>query len=129
MTRLLYGSGLRLMECHHLRIKDIDFSSKQIIVRDGKGFKDRVTILPESIIPDLKQHLIKVKVLHEHFLKRGYGEIELPYVLERKYRMQNMNGAGSMYFLQKMFLLVPEQEPEEDIIFMRVYYNGQLKKQ
>lgn len=85
MVKLLYGSGLRLMECHSLRIKDIDFSAKQIIVRDGKGSKDRVTILPESITQDLKQHLIKVKALHEYFLKRGYGKVELPYALERKY--------------------------------------------
>ena len=70
MVSLLYGSGLRLMECHRLRIKDIDFSAKYIIVRDGKGFKDRVTILPESVIPELKRHL-----------KRGYGEVELPYAL------------------------------------------------
>ena len=62
------------MECHRLRIKDIDFSAKYIIVRDGKGFKDRVTILPESVIPELKRHL-----------KRGYGEVELPYALSKKY--------------------------------------------
>jgi site-specific recombinase XerD len=64
MVSLLYGSGLRLMECHRLRVKDIDFTAKHIIVRDGKGFKDRVTILPESVIPELKRHLIRVKSLH-----------------------------------------------------------------
>ena len=85
MVSLLYGSGLRLMECHRLRIKDIDFSAKHIIVRDGKGFKDRVTILSESVIPELKGHLIRVKSLHNDFLKRGYGEVELPYALSKKY--------------------------------------------
>lgn len=85
MVSLLYGSGLRLMECHRLRIKDIDFSAKYIIVRDGKGFKDRVTILPESVIPELKRHLIRAKSLHNDFLKRGYGEVELPYALSKKY--------------------------------------------
>ena len=85
MASLLYGSGLRLMECHRLRIKDIDFSAKQIIVRDGKGFKDRVTILPESVIPELKQHLIRIKSLHHDFLKRGFGEVELPYALSKKH--------------------------------------------
>jgi integron integrase len=85
MVSLLYGSGLRLMECHRLRVKDIDFTAKHIIVRDGKGFKDRVTILPESVIPELKRHLIRVKSLHNHFLKRGYGEVELPYALSKKY--------------------------------------------
>jgi integrase len=79
MVRLLYGSGLRLMECHRLRVKDIDFLANQIIVRDGKEFKDRVTVLLESIITDLRQHLITVKALHEHFGKQGFREVELPY--------------------------------------------------
>ncbi len=85
MARFLYGSGLRLMECLRLRIKDIDYSAKHIIVRDGKGSKDRVTILPETIIPELSQHLVRVKALHDDFLQRGYGEVELPYALVRKY--------------------------------------------
>ena len=73
------------MECHRLRIKDIDFSVKHIIVRDGKGFKDRVTILPESLFQRLKEHLALVKSLHNDFLRKGYGEVELPYALSRKY--------------------------------------------
>jgi integron integrase len=85
MVRLLYGSGLRLIECHRLRIKDIDFSANHIFVRSGKGFKDRVTILPQLLVPHLKQHLIKVRSLHEYFKKQGYGEVELPYALEKKY--------------------------------------------
>ena len=85
IVSLLYGSGLRLMECLRLRVKDIDFAVKHIIVRDGKGFKDRVTILPESIIPELKEHLVRIKALHEDFLRRGYGDVELPYALIRKY--------------------------------------------
>jgi len=85
MASMLYGSGLRLMECLRLRIKDIDFSAKHITVRDGKGSKDRVTILPETIIPELSQHLVRVKALHDDFLQRGYGEVELPYALVRKY--------------------------------------------
>jgi integrase len=82
---LLYGSGLRLMECLRLRVKDVDFDAKFIIVRDGKGFKDRVTILPESVVPELKEHLVRVKVLHEYFLKNGHGDVELPYALSLKY--------------------------------------------
>ena len=85
MATLLYGSGLRLMECHRLRVKDIDFEQRQIVVRDGKGHKDRITVLPESVIPDLKRHLEKIKALHEVFAERGYGTVELPYALERKY--------------------------------------------
>ncbi|MEW5818160.1 MAG: integron integrase [Spirochaetota bacterium] len=85
IASLLYGSGLRLLECLRLRVKDIDFSSKQIVVRDGKGFKDRVTLLPETIIPESKEHLVRVKALHDDFLGRGYGDVELPYALMRKY--------------------------------------------
>jgi len=85
MVTLLYGSGLRLMECHRLRVKDIDFELRQIIVRDGKGFKDRVTVLPESVILELKNHLERIKALHQVFSKHGHGEVELPYALHRKY--------------------------------------------
>lgn len=85
MTTLLYGSGLQLMECHRLRVKDIDVEQHQIIVCDGKGFKDRVTVLPESVLPELKNHLSKIKALHKEFSRRGYGEVEPPYALERKY--------------------------------------------
>lgn len=85
MATLLYGSGLRLMECHRLRVKDIDIEQRQIVVRDGKGFKDRITVLPESVIPDLTKHLERTKALHQVFTARGYGEVELPYALERKY--------------------------------------------
>ncbi|MBD3270285.1 integron integrase [Candidatus Peregrinibacteria bacterium] len=85
MATLLYGSGLRLMECHRLRVKDIDIEQRQITVRDGKGFKDRITVLPEAVIPDLTRHLKRTKALHQVFTERGYGEVELPYALERKY--------------------------------------------
>ncbi len=85
MAKLLYGSGLRLMECLRLRVKDVDISAKQIMVRDGKGFKDRVTVLAENVVPVLNEHLIRVKALHKDFLCRGYGEVELPYALARKY--------------------------------------------
>ena len=85
MAALLYGSGLRLIECLRLRVKDVDFSAGHIIVRDGKGFKDRVTVLPQAVVPELRNHLVRVKALHEDFLKRGYGEVEMPYALARKY--------------------------------------------
>ncbi len=85
LAQLLYGSGLRLLECVRLRIKDIDFAQRQIIVRDGKGMQDRVTILPESLIEPLQEHLQCIKRLHQEDLKRGYGSVYLPYALERKY--------------------------------------------
>jgi integron integrase len=85
MTKILYGSGLRLMECLRLRIKDLDFGNHQILVRDGKGEDDRVTILPDSLIPDLDLHLQTVALIHQKDLKQGFGEVYLPYALARKY--------------------------------------------
>lgn len=85
MASLLYGAGLRLMECLRLRVKDIDYGQHQIIVRDGKGMKDRVTMLPDALVEPLKQHLQKVKALHQKDLKEGFGAVYLPFALERKY--------------------------------------------
>ena len=82
---LLYGSGLRLGEALELRIKDINFENRQIIVRQAKGDKDRVTALPDKVIPELKQHLNKVYKLHKEDLKRGKGKTKLPYALAIKY--------------------------------------------
>ncbi len=86
MASLLYGAGLRLMECVRLRVKDIDFEYRQITVRDGKGNKDRVTMLPEATIAVLTSHLVRVKTVHEQDLAEGYGAVYLPFALERKYR-------------------------------------------
>ena len=85
IASLLYGSGLRLMECLCLRVKDVDFAAKQIAVHDGKGFKDRITVLPEALTVELSKHLVRVKALHEHFLRIGFGGVELPYALALKY--------------------------------------------
>src|SRR5437870_6246411 len=82
---LLYGSGLRLMECLRLRVKDLDFKYGQITVRDGKGEKDRVTMMPESLKRGLELHLRKVKLIHEEDLRAGFGEVYLPYALGKKY--------------------------------------------
>lgn len=85
MAGLLYGSGLRLMECVRLRVKDIDFGYRQVTVRDGKGEKDRRTVLPESLAADLGRHLERVRLLHQEDSRAGYGRVYLPYALERKY--------------------------------------------
>jgi integron integrase len=82
---LLYGSGLRLMECLRLRIKDIDFERNEITVRDGKGGKDRVTVLPMAVKEALRACVERCKNLHDYDLAEGYGEVSLPYALERKY--------------------------------------------
>ena len=85
MGQLLYGSGLRLLECLRLRVKDLDFAGPHLIVRDGKGAKDRVTLLPVSICEGMRLHLAKVKALHDEDLALGGGRVYLPFALERKY--------------------------------------------
>lgn len=85
MAELLYGSGLRLMECVRLRIKDIDFGYGHITVRDGKGMHERVTLLPERVRRSLQLHLERVKQLHRHAVADGAGEVYLPFGLKRKY--------------------------------------------
>lgn len=85
IVSLLYGSGLRLSEALRLRVKDIDFDYRQILVRDGKGEKDRHTILPDSVVPELKKHLNRVYLIHKEDLRKGKGETILPYALSKKY--------------------------------------------
>ncbi|MCF6238023.1 MAG: integron integrase [Candidatus Marinimicrobia bacterium] len=85
MAGLLYGAGLRLMECMRLRVKDIDFDQGQIMVRDGKGRKDRVTVLPERHHDDLRRQIERVHSLHQSDLDQGFGRVYMPYALGRKY--------------------------------------------
>lgn len=85
MARLLYGTGMRLMECVRLRVKDLDFERNQIVIREGKGQKDRVTMLPRTVQEELRRHLERVKLLHETDLGEGFGQVYLPYALARKY--------------------------------------------
>ena len=98
MTKLHYGSGFRLMECVRLRVKDIDFGHRQIVVRDGKGMTDLVTMLPSSLIEPLQEHLFRLKHLHEGDLAEGYGSVYLPFALGRKYP-----NAGRVRVLQYVF--------------------------
>jgi len=85
MTQLLYGSGLRLMECLRLRIKDIDFGNHAILVRDGKGEDDRLTVLPDSLVPALHHQIQTVRRLHQGDLEIGFGEVDLPHALAVKH--------------------------------------------
>jgi integron integrase len=82
---LLYGTGMRIMECLRLRVKDVEFARGEILVRDGKGFKDRVTMLPTSAAGLLQEHLARVRELHERDVAEGVPPVFLPYALERKY--------------------------------------------
>jgi len=85
VVKLLYGSGLRLMEALRLRVQDLDLEMKQVTVRDGKGAKDRYTTLAEALIPVLREHLQRVQLIHGEDLTRGGGSVYLPGALERKY--------------------------------------------
>jgi integron integrase len=85
VVSLLYGTGMRILEALRLRVKDVDFARKEILIRDGKGYKDRVTMLPVILIEPLKAHLTRVKALHEQDLQAGFGAVYLPFALNKKY--------------------------------------------
>jgi len=98
LVSLLYGTGMRILEALRLRVKDVDFSRKEILIRDGKGFKDRVTMLPVMLIEPLKLHLKRVKTLHEKDLAEGYGVVYLPYALSKKYPQAEREWAWQYVF-------------------------------
>lgn len=98
MIGLLYGAGLRQIECLTLRVKDLDFAYRQIIVRDGKGAKDRATMLPEALVQPLQEHLGRVHALHERDRRAGYGEVWLPFALARKYPRAGYHWAWQFVF-------------------------------
>ena len=85
MASLLYGAGLRVLECARLRVQDIDFHRNQILVRDGKGRKDRVTLLPSKTAAPLAAHIERVRLRHQEDIRKGARYVELPYALRRKY--------------------------------------------
>ncbi|MBA3754254.1 MAG: integron integrase, partial [Nitrospira sp.] len=98
MASILYGAGLRLMECIRLRVKDIDFGYHQITVHDGKGHKDRVTMLPKSLVEPLRAQIERAKMIHDSDLNQGFGAVYLPYALERKYPNANRELAWQYVF-------------------------------
>lgn len=101
MAKLLYGSGLRCLECARLRVKDVDFDQRLIVLRDGKGEKDRITMLPENVIPALREHLERVKQLHGKDLAEEHGAVYLPYALEIKYPNANREWSWQYIFPAK----------------------------
>jgi integron integrase len=107
MAKILYGSGLRLVECIRLRVKDIDFEQHCLIARDGKGEKDRVTMLPESLILPLKEHLARVQQIYQQDIKDGYGAVYLPYALEQKYPNAPREWAWQYVFPAKSISIDP----------------------
>lgn len=101
VASLLYGAGLRLMESLRLRIQDIDFDRNEIMVRDGKGAKDRITMLPESLKSPLRDQLRKVKEIHQQDLDEGWGRVQMPMALDRKYPNASVDWRWQWVFPQE----------------------------
>ncbi len=101
IAMLLYGGGLRLLEALRLRVKDLDFERGEITVREGKGDKDRVTMLPQAVIWPLQEHLRRVQLIHHQDLSDGYGRVELPHALARKYPNANQEWCWQFVFPQE----------------------------
>jgi len=110
IASLLYGGGMRLMEAVRLRVKDVDFAQHEILVREGKGFKDRVTMLPEVVVAPLKAHLAKVKTLHEEDLAQGFGEVYLPFALDKKYPTAGRDWGWQYVFPSKNLSVDPRSD-------------------
>jgi len=98
IASLLYGSGLRLLEALRIRIKDIDLTTRTLIVRNGKGFKDRATVIPQSLIAPLRIRIAKLRELHEAAMAAGFGGVELPHALHRKYPRAHLDFAWQYLF-------------------------------
>lgn len=107
-ARLMYGTGLRLAECLTLRVQDLDFERNEILVRNGKGAKDRVTMLPDSLKAPLRDHLASVKELHERDLSDGWGLVPLPGALDRKYTSASSDWSWQWVFPQSRRWKNPE---------------------
>ena len=116
MAHLLYGAGLRLMECVRLRVKDLDFDRNQIHARDGKGGKDRRTMFPQVLKEPLMTHLERVKQMHLNALNDGHGTVYLPYALEKNIRVPKQSGPGNMFFQRLNFQKIPGQDYSGGII-------------
>ena len=112
MASLMHGAGLRLMECLRLRVQDIDFARSEILIRDGKGAKDRITMLPESVKIRLQDHLKKAKALHERDLAEGWGRVQMPTALDRKYPNAPADWRWQWVFPQENRWMNPETKEQ-----------------
>jgi len=124
ICRLLYGTGMRLMEAMRLRVKDVDFARGQILIRDGKGGKDRVTMLPESLKAELQTHLRRVKARHEEDLLGGGGTVHLPYALERKYPRANRDWNWQWVFPSKSL----SRDPRSGLVRRHHFHENGVQK-
>ncbi len=110
IVRLLYAGGLRISEAVRLRVQDVDFEFKQIIVRDGKGKKDRVTPLANNLMLPLQAHLEKIKIIHNKDLKEGFGSVYLPYALAKKYPNANKDFSWQYVFPSRNIAIDPRAQ-------------------
>jgi integron integrase len=125
IVRLLYGTGMRILEALRLRVKDIEFTRKEILIRDGKGFKDRVTVLPASLIEPLQAHLQRVKVSHKKDLSDGYGAVYLPFALSRKYPHAERDWGWQYVFPSGKLSTDPRTDEDEAPITRRHHIQDQ----
>lgn len=131
-SRLMYGTGLRLMECLNLRVQDIDFERNEILVRNGKGAKDRVTMLPETLKEPLQEHLERVKLLHRNDIKDGWGRVPLPGALDRKLTNGSSDWCWQWVFPQSRRWKNPETGEEgryhmDETVLQRSVHEAVLK--
>jgi integron integrase len=111
IVSLLYGSGMRLLEALRLRIKDVDFEYRQLLIRDAKGAKDRVSVLPESLVQPLRAQVQRARVQHDVAIERGYAGVELPFALTRKYPRAHLDWGWQYVFPS----LKPARDPRSGV--------------
>ena len=126
IVQLLYGGGLRVNECLRLRVKDVDFGQEHLIIRDGKGHKDRTTTLPQATLAGLKAHLIEVKAQHHRDLQQGYGCVDLPYALARKY--PNANKEWGWQYLFPSQSLSKNPQADDGILYRHHLHTSSVQK-
>jgi integron integrase len=107
IVKLLYGTGMRLLEGLRLRVKDLDLERREIVIREGKGDKDRVTVLPASLIDELRDHLAARRIMHDKDLATGHADVELPFAIERKYPKAGQQWAWQYVFAAKGYSIDP----------------------
>lgn len=107
VIKLLYGTGMRLLEGLRLRVKDIDLERREIVIREGKGDKDRVTMLPATLADELRYHLAARRIVHDTDLSTGHADVELPYAIERKYPLAGQQWAWQYVFAAKGYSTDP----------------------
>jgi integron integrase len=126
IVQLLYGGGLRVNESLRLRVKDVDFGQEHLLIRDGKGHKDRTTTLPQAAIVGLKAHLVEVKAQHHRDLQQGHGCVDLPYALARKY--PNANKDWGWQYLFPSQSLSKNPQADDGILYRHHLHASSVQK-